>query len=467
MKFSKSSEAKKSSLVKIIVIALLTFIGVLTETSMNVTFPTLMRQFEVSLSTIQCLTTGYLLVVALLMMTSAYLNHSFGQKKLFITACILFIVGDLICANSNNYTLLLTGRLIQSGCVGISGPLLTNVILDSVSKQKLGTYLGLGNLIILVGPALGPSFGGAMVSCSSWRSIFWVSLPIVLLLLVIGTFNIENKVVEGSERYNFDWMSFILFSLFISFMMLGINGLGNIFKTVDWLGWFLLSLMFFVIFFIRSRKKFSSHFINFDVLKSPIFLLSFIPYTLLQFSNLSINFLLPNFVQLVNNAIPLIGGLILLPGSIFNGFGQPIYGWLLDKFGGKLPLYIGNLIFFVTAFCLSIFIFKVNFVGLTFLYAIFALGRSMAFGNTMAFGLKKMKPLMAPDANALYSTGQQIAGSLGTNITAIIVSNIHVKSLSLAENTAIGSQLVCGLIAIIGIINFICFFKLFKESSNF
>jgi MFS family permease len=48
------------------------------------------------------------------------------------------------------------GRLIQAGCVGLAGPLMTNMIIDSVPTQKLGQYLGLGNLIVLVGPALGP-----------------------------------------------------------------------------------------------------------------------------------------------------------------------------------------------------------------------------------------------------------------------------------------------------------------------
>lgn len=98
--------------------------------------------------------------------------------------------------------------------------------------------------------------------------------------------------------------------------------------------------------------------------------------------------MLPSYVQMVNGASSFIGGLILLPGSILNGFGQPLYGWMLDHLGGKLPLYLGNTLFFIPLVIFTIFGQHISIMNIIILYTIFAAGRSMAFGNSMAYGLK-------------------------------------------------------------------------------
>lgn len=444
--------------------ALLTFLGVLTETSMNVTFPTLMTQFNVSLVTVQWVTTGYLLVVSLLMLTSAFLNHRFTNRQLFVAAGCLFIAGDIICAVATSYWILLMGRLIQAGCVGLAGPLMTNMIIDSVPTQKLGQYLGLGNLIVLVGPALGPSFGGLMVSWVNWRLIFWASLPIALVLVIAGMRVINSDSQVRADDYHFNWLSFSTLSGCIVSGMLAISQLSDFSQWRSLLGWTGMTLVFLALFIWRTRYPTNQQFIKLEILKSPLFLLSFIPYILMQFVNLGINFLLPNFVQIVDHAAPLFGGLILLPGSIINGFGQPLYGWILDKYGGKLPLYGGNLILMVIMLLSTIMLPKMSVLAVAVMYTIFALGRSLAFSNTMTYGLKKLAPQVSADANAVYSTGQQIAGALGTNVVSVIVTSFSIHGLSKVENVALGSQAVCGLVVVITIINCWCYFKLFRAA---
>ena len=184
----QNENAQKHPFLVITVVAFMTFMGVLTETSMNVTFPTLMDQFNISLPTVQWVTTGYLLMVALLTITSAFLKRRFTNKQLFVSAALLFIAGDVMCGLAPNYWTLLVGRLVQAGCVGLTGPLMNNIILDVVPAHKLGTYMGMANLIVLVAPALGPMFGGAVVSFASWRMIFWITVPITLVLLLLGIF---------------------------------------------------------------------------------------------------------------------------------------------------------------------------------------------------------------------------------------------------------------------------------------
>lgn len=83
---------------------ILAFTGILTETSMNVTFPDLMKQFGISLSVVQWLTTAYLLMVSLVMTTSAFLKAKFNPRMIFMIAIIAFLIGDIVAILVTGWT---------------------------------------------------------------------------------------------------------------------------------------------------------------------------------------------------------------------------------------------------------------------------------------------------------------------------------------------------------------------------
>lgn len=134
---------------------MLSFCGVVVETAMNITFPTLMTEFGINTSTVQWMTTIYLLVVALVVPLSAYLKRSFKTKSVFLAANLLFILGILIDTIAPSFVLLLFGRVVQGIGVGIALPLMFNIILDQVPMSKIGTMMGVGTLITAVAPAVG------------------------------------------------------------------------------------------------------------------------------------------------------------------------------------------------------------------------------------------------------------------------------------------------------------------------
>lgn len=457
----QNENAQKHPFLVITVVAFMTFMGVLTETSMNVTFPTLMDQFNISLPTVQWVTTGYLLMVALLTITSAFLKRRFTNKQLFVSAALLFIAGDVMCGLAPNYWTLLVGRLVQAGCVGLTGPLMNNIILDVVPAHKLGTYMGMANLIVLVAPALGPTFGGAVVSFASWRMIFWITVPITLVLLLLGIFII--KQYTPTEHYEFDWLRFGVLALAMITLLMGFNIVGQRGFLVKFICYMVVSAASFCLFGWLSKSSHKALF-KLSVFKRPVFLFSFLPYVFLQYSNIGLNFMLPSYVQIVNSASAFIAGLILLPGSVLNGLGQPIYGWMLDRFGGKLPLYLGNSLFLVPIVIMMVMGQQMSVLVITILYTVYATGRSMAFGNSMAYGLKHLPKDEQKDANAIYGTGNMLAGSLGTTVIATMMTSVHIYTLSYVQNIVVGSRLAFAMLALLGVVNFFLFRRLFKSS---
>lgn len=132
----------------IVATAILGFVGILTETSMNVTFPDLIKQFGVPMGTVQWLTTAYLLVVALMMTTSAFLKAIMSPRKIFMWGMALFVIGDVISIVAPGFWPLLAGRLVMAIGTGIALPLVFNVILMSVPPMQIGKYMGFGGLIL-------------------------------------------------------------------------------------------------------------------------------------------------------------------------------------------------------------------------------------------------------------------------------------------------------------------------------
>ncbi|WP_263849111.1 MFS transporter [Lacticaseibacillus nasuensis] len=261
------------------------------------------------------------------------MKHRFTNRALFMSGAALFILGDVVCATALSFPQLLIGRLIQAGCVGLCTPLMVNIILDVVPRAKLGFYIGIANMIVMIAPALGPTFGGAVVAVASWRMIFWSTLPVAVVLLVLGATTIRQYT--PTTPYAFDWLRYGVLAASLIAFIVGLNTL----SSGHWgliLGLLVVTVIGLVSFVWLSRHA-TRHLFSLAVFRQPAFLLSFLPYIMLQFANVGINFLLPNYVQTVFAASSLAGGLILLPGSLFNGFGQPVYGWLLDKFGGRLP----------------------------------------------------------------------------------------------------------------------------------
>lgn len=177
----------------ILATGLMSFSGVIVETAMNITFPTLMKEFDITTNMVQWMTSIYLLIVAIIVPLSVILKKSFATKKLFLCANLLFITGALIDALAGSFAFLLIGRAIQEIGTGIALLSMFNIILEQVPQSKIGFMMGLANMITGIAPAIGPTFGGIVVSSLGWRWVFYFLLPLLVISLLLGIWGIEQK----------------------------------------------------------------------------------------------------------------------------------------------------------------------------------------------------------------------------------------------------------------------------------
>lgn len=460
-------ERKKESpkhILAIVSCALMAFVSILTETSLNVTFPTLMKQFHIGLGLVQWTTTGYLLTIAVIMVASSYLNERFSAKQLFLTAAISFIGGSVVAGLAPNFWVLLAGRLISSVGAGLSIPLMFNLVVELMPQEKWGFYMGLTGLVVILAPSLGPTFGGTVVYYFGWPLIFHIVALIAVVVLIIGALSIEQY--HEKKHPGFDWASYFVIAAAMIIFNLGFNRISNGFgDPYFWLSMVVVAALVFL--FIKLSKKSKKKLINLDIFKNKAFVFAMISYLLLQFINIGTSFVLPNYVQIVNHESSLIGGLVLLPGCILSGFLNPWFGHIYDQKGPKLPFLTGTIFCFTASILFTIFGLKISTVMVGVFYGIMIIGRQMAFNNTMAEASKLQPDELHTDATAVFQTGQQYAGSMGTTVMATIISAWQKKLGNYSVLTAQGSQVAFLVMSIISVIIFLSYLNLFRlEARN-
>ena len=455
----KEKEVTAKHVLAIISCALMAFISILTETSLNVTFPTLMKIFKVSLGTIQWTTTGYLLMIAVIIIASSYLNERFSARQLFLTAAITFILGSLICGLANSFPVLLIGRLISSFGAGLSIPLLFNLVVELMPRSRWGFWMGIAGLVIALAPALGPTFGGTVIYYWNWRLIFHIVICIGVIVLILGAFAVEKY--HPKKNISFDWGRYVVIALALVVFNLGFNQIENGLTDIwFWLG--MIATAFLVWLFIHLSKTSTKKLVNLAVFKCKAFIYALIAYFSLQFINIGISFVLPNYAQIVGGSTSLFGGLILLPGSIISSIFNPIFGRFYDTHGAKAALYTGSIMFIIASVLFMIFGLNLTTIMLMIFYTVLMLGHRMCFNNTMAEAMKVQTNQMRTDATAVFETTQQYAGSMGTAVTAAIISIWQNRAGNYRVLTNQGSEAAFCFIAILSIVILFCYWKMFS-----
>lgn len=419
----------------VIATGLMSFSGVLVETSMNIAFPTLMRDFNVSTNVVQWMTSIYLLAVSIIVPISAALKSSYKTKSLFLTANFLFLLGLIVYATAPIFSVLLLGRVIQGIGTGITLPLMFNIILEQVPKGKVGTMMGVGSMITGIAPALGPTFGGIVLQELNWRWVFWFLIPLIIISLLLGIWGIEQK--SAVKKVKIDRLSFIIIAIFFIGMLVGFSnlGTGQLGATAIPI---LIALLALALLIWRSNRI-KVPILDLKLFKNHSFTGHIIVFFCIQLISLGNAFLLPNFIKLVNHNTAFLAGLIVLPAGVTGAIMGPIGGRLLDNYGARKPVLFGVSLMLLETLFFAVLPNQMNNIFILIVYIIYMAGMGMILGDVMTDTLAVIDESETTQGNAILNTAQQFAGAVGTSITSAIVASSQ-KGTKSDDLTRIGTQ---------------------------
>lgn len=414
----------RSNFIVVMVMILGVFVAILNETLLNVALPQIMKDVGIEPSKAQWLSTGYLLVIGVLIPVTAYLMQRFTTRGLFLSAMGLFTTGTLVAALAPGFELLLLGRMLQASGTGVLFPLLTNVVFSTVPLEKRGSAMGTIGIVITFAPAIGPTLSGIIVEHFSWRVLFYFVIPIAVIVIGFAYRKLQN--VTETTKPRIDILSLLLSTAGFGGLVYGASSAGELGNVMNGEVLLPVGIGFLALFvFVWRQLTLREPLLELRVFKHHIFSLSAPIMMIVMMSMFSAMLLLPMFLQNALGYSPLEAGFVMLPGGLLMGIMSPITGRLFDRFGAKWLSIVGLSLIGHSLIQFAFLTPSTSYLFIMLLNSLLMLGISMMMMPVMTNALNDLPPRLYAHGTAVLSTLQQVSGAIGT---AVLVTVMTLRS---------------------------------------
>ncbi|MDS1270802.1 DHA2 family efflux MFS transporter permease subunit [Lipingzhangella sp. LS1_29] len=409
------TQPKSGLLIGVLVVS--AFVMILNETILGVALRDLSVELDVTTTTVQWLTSGFLLTMAVVIPITGFLLERYTPRQLFLAALTLFLLGTTVCALAPGFAVLLAGRVIQAGGTAVMIPLLMTSVMRLVPAERRGTTMGTITIVIAVAPAIGPTIGGGLLAVLGWRWMFVTVLPLALAALVIGLVWLHMDRV--TRRVPLDVGSVLLSALGFGALLYGLSTIGESeggeHLVPPWLP-LVVGLAGIAVFVWRQLRlqRDDRALLDLRPFTRRRFVVGVILMALLFMCLLGAGaVLLPLFLQIVLGTNAFVAGLAMLPGGLLLGLmGRPV-GRLYDRFGAR-PLVIPGAV----ALAASMWLFASlgsdsSVVAAIAIHLVLMAGLGFMMTPLMTDSLSALPDQLYSHGSAILTTLQQIAGALG------------------------------------------------------
>ncbi|MTV83102.1 MDR family MFS transporter [Secundilactobacillus folii] len=399
-----------------------TFSTFLTSTMLTTAFPTLMKSFSISANTVQWLTTGFMLVMGIVMPITGFFLQRFDSRKLYLSAILIFLAGTIACYFATDFWEILLGRLIQASGVGITAPVYQTIMTSIFPPSKRGAAMGTAGLVVGLAPAIGPTFSGWLLIHYSWRMLFLSIMPISLVVLVLGWFTLRK--VLPTRKAPIDWLSVLMSMIGFGSMLFAFSSVGD-YQWTDPIVYVTLTVGVIVVaLFVWRSTRIKNPLLQFKVFEHKEFTLSAILVSVSFMSMNGFTLVLPLYLQTVRGESPLASGLTLLPGAIVIGVMNPITGRIFDRLGVRNMAIAGMFLLTVTTASFITITATTPVIDIVSLYTVRMLGISMVMMPVTTTGMNALPLRLIGDGTVVNNTARQVFASMGTAILVSVMSNV-------------------------------------------
>jgi EmrB/QacA subfamily drug resistance transporter len=391
-------------------------------TIMSVALHTLATDLKVPVSTIQWVTTGYVLALAATVPLSAWVQKLFGGKRAWMLALALFLVGSVLCSLAWNAESLIAFRVVQGIGGGLMLPLMQTIVMQAAGGKNLGRIAATIGLPAMLGPILGPAIGGIILNWLDWRWIFWVNVPFCVVGLILA-WRMLPRDIRPSKKPRLDVVGVLLLLPSLVLLLLGLsNSAGTAgFAAADaWLP-LVIGGVLLAAFVVYASMRGEKALVDLRLLRhrsvwsasSLLFLSGLAAY--------GIMLLLPLYLQQLRGADVLAAGLFLIPQGVGTLASRSLAGRLTDAIGAR---WVGFAGFAIVGLATIPFAFSTATTNEWYLMAMLfvrGFGLGAVVMPLMVASFQGLDRADIPHSSIITRTAQQLGGSFGTAVLAVIL----------------------------------------------
>jgi EmrB/QacA subfamily drug resistance transporter len=397
------------------------FMTYLDSTVLNVALPTLQHDLHASLSSLQWVVDAYLLVITSALLIAGSTADRIGRKRLLLIGLTGFSLGSLLCSVAPSAGWLIGLRMLQalggSMLTPVSLSIVRNVFTDARERaQALGIWSGVFGLSV----ACGPVVGGVLVSEVGWRSVFWVNVPIgVVMLIAARRYVPESKALRPRA---IDVPGQVLMIVFLAALTYAvIEGPGFGWDSARILALFAVAAAALLAFVLAEQRR-TEPLLELRFFRSPPFtganVVAVLAYTVLS----GFLFLITLYLQQVHGYSPLLAGLSLLPATAVMAVAGPVTGRIVARRGSRIPLVLSGLLTAAGALVLTGLTAGTSYAVLAVAFVLLGAGQGFVNPPITITGVSGMPPEQAGVASAVISSARQFGNVLGVAVMGAMLA---------------------------------------------
>lgn len=336
-------------------VAMSALLEVVDSSITNVALPHIQGNLGATISEAAWVVTAYAIANVITMPLAGMLGKIFGKKSYFIFSVIGFTVASMACGLAPNLVLLVMARVLQ-GLFG--GGLLAKAqafLFESFPPAKQGIVQGVFGICVIVGPVIGPTLGGWLTDNYDWRWIFFINLPIGIISVLLCQFYLPRDEQKAtSEKTNIDTFGILMLSVMLgSFQYVLEKGQDDDWFSSKLIVWCTIAAFLGTALFLYRELTAKEPAVDLRVVRFKSVAIGLFFQTVIGFVLFGVNYVLPNFAQIMLGYTAFQAGLLQVPAAIVTGFMFPIVGATSGKIDARILVAIGTVLLALSCFFLT------------------------------------------------------------------------------------------------------------------
>jgi EmrB/QacA subfamily drug resistance transporter len=389
-----------------------------------------------SVTTIQWVSTGYLLALAMVIPVTGWAVDRFGARNSWVAALLFFISGSILCGLAWSATSLIAFRVLQGIGGGMLLPLAQMILAQAAGPERLGRAMAAVGVPAMLGPVLGPVLGGVIVTDATWRLMFYLNVPVCLAAVALA-YRVAMPQTRSSAPAKLDTIGLALLSPGVAAVIYGLAQTGSYgsFTDVHVLIPAILGVMLIAGYAVHALAS-RDPLVDLRLFKTRAFSTPSALVFLFSMAMLGVQLLPPLYYQQVRHQSALEAGLLLAPAGLGMALALVIAGRLNDRIGPRPIVLTGLSLSAISTLVYTQIDMHTSLALLSSLLILNGAGIGAALVPSLAAPYRGLRRDQIPRATSAIRILQQLGGSFGVSVLAVVLQRQLLSQVHHAGNLA-------------------------------